>query len=447
MSLLNEVRFWADTLYAMRAMRQAERGRYREIQSKRLKALVKHAFENVAVYRRKYDQAGVRPEDIQTADDLHKLPIVTRQDLIDGFPDAILARNCSLQDCRLAATSGSTGTPLRVYKDRTLLRRSALAVARANKMLKSQVGIEARAGVLAIEVQSPDSIEAVMEEEVARLPRFLSGTFRAVDARKDPHEHIRVLAEYQPDIVFAYPSVLRNMAVTAREEGLQLHQPRVIAVSSELFDENTRRTVSSVFKGEMVNLYISTEGGMMAMECRQHQGMHVACSGVVLEVVKDGKPAPPGVAGSVVLTNLANRSTPIIRYSGMGDVAVLKNKACPCGSKLPLLKVIEGRIVDSIMLRDGRLVHPFTLTLALEHVPKIASFQIVQECFDRVRTLIVPERGTDGHNAICEETRRNLRQILGEDVEIRVDLVEDIPELRQPGFHSVKSLVAKQGWE
>lgn len=447
MSLLNEVRFWADTLYAVRAMRRAECGQFREIQSKRLKALVKHAFENVEVYRSKYGRAGVRPEDIQSVDDLHKLPIITRQDLIDGFPEAILARNCSLQDCRLAATSGSTGTPLRVYKDRTLLRRSALAIATADRMLKSQVGIEVRAGVLAIEVHSPDSIETIMEGEVARLPRFLSRSFRAVDARSDPHEHIRVLAECQPDVVFAYPSVLRNMAITAREEGLSLHQPKLLALSSELLDENTRRVVSSVFKGEMINMYISTEGGMMAMECRQHQGMHVACGGVVLEVVKDGKLAPPGVPGSVVLTNLANRSTPIIRYSGMGDVAVLKNEACPCGVKLPLLKVLEGRIVDSIVLRDGRLVHPFTLTLALEHVPKIASFQIVQECFDRVRTLIVPERGTDGHNAICEETRRNLKRILGEGVEIWVELADDIPDLRQPGFHSVKSLVAKQGWE
>jgi phenylacetate-CoA ligase len=445
--LLKEIRFWADTLYAMRAMRQAERGQYRDTQSKRLKALVKHAFENVDVYRRKYDQAGVRPEDIQTIDDLHKLPIITRQDLIDGFPDAILARNCSRQDCQLAATSGSTGTPLKVYKDRSLLRRSALAIALANRMLKSQVGVEARAGVLAIEVDSPDSIEAIMQEEVAKLPRFLSRSFRAVDARKDPHEHIRIMAECQPDIVFAYPSVLRNIAVTAHEERLQLHQPKVLALSSELLDENTRRTVSSVFKGEMINMYMGTEGGMMAMECRQRQGMHVACSGIVLEVVKDGKPVPPGVPGSVVLTNLANRSTPIIRYSGMGDVAVFKGEACPCGSKLPLLKVIEGRIVDSVVLRDGRLVHPFTLTLALEHVPKIASFQIVQESFDHVRTLIVPERGTDGHSAICEETRRNLRQILGEDVDIRVEVVQDIPDLRQPGFHTVKSLVAKQGWE
>lgn len=447
MALMKDIRFYADTVRALRAMRQAERGKYRRLQDKRLRVLVKHAFDNVDLYRSKYEQAGVRPEDIRTVDDLYKLPVVTRQDIVDGFPKAILARNFRSDDCRLVATSGSTGTPLRVFKDRALLRRSALSVALANRMLGKQAGVRVRASILAIEVDSPDSLESVMQEEVARLPRFLSRTFRPLDARKDPHEHIRVLAECRPDILFAYPSVLRNMAITAREEGLSLHQPKILALSAELLDENTRKTVSSVFKGEIINFYASTEGGLMAMECSRHEGMHVACAGVVLETVRDGKPVPPGVPGSVVLTNLANMSTPIIRYSGMGDVAVLKDEGCACGNKLPLLKVIEGRIVDSLVLRDGRLIHPFTLTLALEHVPMIASFQIVQECFDRVRTLIVPERGSDGHQTICEKTRQNLSEILGEGVQIRVDLVDDIPELRQTGFHTVKSLVAKQGWE
>lgn len=447
MSLTKKARFWADTLYAMTAMWQADRGRYREVQGERLRSLVKHAFENVELYRWKYDQAGIRPEDIQSVDDLHRLPIITRQDLIDGFPQAILAKGFTSDDCRLAATSGSTGTPLRIFKDRALLRRSALSVILSNRLLSRHAGIRVKPSILAIQVDSADSIEAVMKEEVARLPRFLSRRFRAVDARRDPHEHIRALAEIKPDILFAYPSVLRNMAVTARQEGLAIHQPKALALSAELLDENTRRTVASVFNGQIVNLYISTEGGMMAVECRRHQGLHVASAGVLLEVVRDGKPAPPGMPGSVVLTNLANRSTPLIRYSGMGDVAILKDEPCSCGSRLPLLKVIEGRIVDSVVLRSGRLVHPFTLTLALEHVPMIARFQIVQERFESVRALIVPEKGGNGHQTICETTLHNLRDLLGEDVQIDVDLVEDIPDLRQPGFHTVKSLVAKQGWE
>lgn len=446
-ALFKEIRLYAHTLSDLKAMRQAERGKYRRLQSKRIRDLVKHAFENVELYRCKYGQAGIRPEDIQTVDDMWKLPVITRQDIVNGFPKAILADNYRSEDCRLVATSGSTGTPLRVFRDRALLRRNALTVVLANRVLGRQARVKARANILAIDVDSPASLESVMQEEVAKLPRFLSKAFRPFDAGKNPHEHIRVLAECRPDILLAYPSVLRNMAVTAREEGLHLYQPKIIGLSGELLDENTRRTISDVFKGEVINCYASTEGDMMAMECSQHRGMHVVSSRVVLEIARDGKAVPPGVPGSVVLTNLSNMSTPIIRYSGMGDVAVFDSEPCPCGDRQPLLKVVEGRLVDSLVLGNGKLVHPFTLTLALENIPLIAKFQIVQECLDSVRVLIVPETRSNGHRTIPEEIRQSLRKSLGERVQITVDLVTDIPEMGKPGFHTVKSLVPKKGWD
>jgi len=446
-ALLKDIRLYSDALSDLRAMRRAERGNYHRLQSKRVRALVKHAFENVELYRCKYKQAGIRPQDIQTIDDMEKLPVITRQDLVDGFPRAILANNFRSEDCRLVATSGSTGTPLRVFKDRALLRGNALTVVLANMVLGRQARVNVGANILAIEVDSPSSLESVILEEVARLPRFLSKSFRPLDAIQDSHEHIRVLDECRPDILFAYPSNLRNMAITVREEGLRVHQPKIITSSAELLDDHTRRTISSVFKGEMLNFYASTEGGLMAMECSQHRGMHIISSRAVLELVRDGKAVPPGVPGTVVVTNLSNWSTPIIRYSGMGDVAVFESEPCPCGDKQPVLRMVEGRLVDSLVLSDGRLVHPFTLTLALEDVPMIAKFQIVQECLDSVKVLIVPETRSDGRQEICEKTQQNLREFLGDKVQITVDLVREIPESSQPGFHTVKSLVAKKEWQ
>lgn len=451
MTLFNDVQFYAGTFYALRAARQVEQGRCREVQSRRLKALVKHAYDSVELYRRKYDQAGVRPEDIQTVDDLHKLPIITRRDLVDGFPEAILARGFTSADCRLVATSGSTGTPLRMFKDRDLLRRGALGMLMTHKLIKKQFGIKVRRGMLAIVVETPDSIEAAARDAVFGLPRFLTKDYHTVSATESTSVHLRALAEYRPETLLTYPSVLRNLAITVREQGISVHQPKVLAVTAELLDEPTKRLIGSVFKGEIVNTYASTEGGTMAMECGQHRGLHVSSASVILELAKNGKPVAPGVPGNVVLTNLANRSTPIIRYSGMGDVAVLESQQCPCGSKLPLLKVIEGRITDSLVLPGGHLVHPFTLTLALEHIPVMARFQIVQEHAGSVRALIVIDKQTktspsDGHQAICETAYQSLRKILGDTVQISVDLVEEIPESQQPGYHTVKSLVAKPGW-
>jgi phenylacetate-coenzyme A ligase PaaK-like adenylate-forming protein len=225
LTLFNDIQFYAGTFYALRAARQVEQGRCREVQSRRLKALAKHAYDSVELYRRKYDQAGVRPEDIQTVDDLHKLPIITRRDLVDGFPEAILARGFTSADCRLVATSGSTGTPLRMFKDRDLLRRGALGMLMTHKLIKRRLGINVRRGMLAILVKTPESIEAAAADEVFKLPRLLTKAYHTVSATENTSVHLRALAEHKPDILLTYPSVLRNLAITARNEGISVHQP------------------------------------------------------------------------------------------------------------------------------------------------------------------------------------------------------------------------------
>ncbi len=91
----------------------------------------------------------------------------------------------------------------------------------------------------------------------------------------------------------------------------------------------------------------------------------------MLELVKDGQPVQAGESGEVVVTDLWNEATPIIRYAGLKDAGIISLEDCQCSRKnSPLLKVIEGRITDSVVLRDGRLLHPFSLTLALEHIPE-----------------------------------------------------------------------------
>ena len=87
---------------------------YQAIQSDRLVSLVKHAYDNVDFYRKKYDAAGIRPEDIKSVDDICRLPLVTKEDLKVNFP--ILANNLTAKDCQVFGTTGSTGSPLKIYR-------------------------------------------------------------------------------------------------------------------------------------------------------------------------------------------------------------------------------------------------------------------------------------------------------------------------------------------
>jgi phenylacetate-CoA ligase len=298
-------------------------------------------------------------------------------------------------------------------------------------------------------VTEPDALEHLINDALAGLPRWLLSSFRQVDALEPARTHLEALSRHQPDIVTTYPSVLRNMAALAETEGIVPFQPKVFLVSGEVLDGKTRELVARVFRGEVIDDYASTEGGIIALECPARSGLHVRCGDALLELLRDGEPAPAGVPGTVVVTHLRNRSTPIIRYAGLGDVAVLSEAPCPCGSRLPLLESIEGRLIDSVALPDGRLIHPFSLTQALLPVPGLQQFQVLQETADRLRVLAVarkepPAAGATGLGGrLRGEVVRNLEAVLGPGIRIDVDLVEEIPARGEVHRPVVRSMLKK----
>jgi phenylacetate-CoA ligase len=390
----------------------------RRHQERRLRRLVTHAYARVPFYRRWLDDAGTRPDQIRTLDDLARLPLLTKKVLRDVPSEDLLDRDARREDCYLTETSGSTGQPTRVYKDA----RAIFSVAGWGSpiMVSRWLGRPAWR-MMTLLVRDEHSIETVM---MRVLPRFML-RIKEADALADPAEQAEHLNAFRPDLLVSYPSTLRNLALYARDRGLTLHQPQAIIWSAEVLDPQTRALIQSVFRSELFAAYGSTEAGLIGLECAQHRGVHVISTRAILEVLRDGVPAPPGVAGDVVVTDLTNFVFPIIRYSGMGDAARWSAARCPCGRALPLLEMIEGRRVDSFVLADGRIIHPYSLTLAMQDVPGILQYQLVQERPDRVRVLLA-RIDTDGQRA-AEGIVGALSQILGPDVTIAVDPVSHIP--------------------
>ncbi len=440
-----------------------EQESYHELQGERLKAIVRHAYENVELYREKYDEVGVKPEDIKSVDDIHKLPVITKEDLVRNFPHGIVAKNIPAANYQVVSTSGSTGMPIKIYKDKGQLaktygERDSLAVAifsligTPEKLLQVYTPEGEKRGLMVIIVPDRGSLEQMISQETIRLSTFVPRFFEVLNALDDPREHLSALERLRPDMLFTYPSVLKNMAILAQEEQIRVPQLKLLITAAEVLDSHTRKVISQTFEGELINYYGATEANIIALECTKHEGLHVQCNRVVLEILKDGKPAPPGSPGKVVITDLRNRSTPIIRYSGLGDVAVLSDKECSCGNKFPLLKQIEGRVVDSLILPNKQVIHPYSLTLSLEHVPSIAKFQVIQERMDKVRVLIVPRKNELEEGLFREGEQlwsmvmENFRKLLGEDVHITIEQMEDIPG--SLGLHYqpiVRSLVKKAG--
>ena len=411
-------------------------GDYKKVSNRRLRYMVRYAYENVELYRRKYNEAGVKPGDIRGTDDLGRLPFITKKDLVDNYPDGILARGLKPEDCAVASTSGSTGAPVRLFINRDSLSTLMTSSMFLNRMAGKYLGMKIKPdSLMYILIDTPDSVEGVIITEKTKLPARLFKKNPHLDALAPSERHIMGINDYKPDIVVTYPSVLRNMAIYAEHSNLPLHQPQVLMVTGELLDNNTREVISRTFKGELINFYSATECGIVAMECKQHTGMHIKAGSAILELVRNGQIAPFGQTGEIVVTDLWNEATPIIRYAGLGDVGAFSTEECHCGLNTPLLKVIEGRRNDSIVLKDNVIIHPFSMTLSLEHISGIARFQIVQEEIDLVRALIVPENNGTAEQADIIES--HLKEVLGDGVRVEVVFVQDIPRLPNGQNHHV----------
>mgnify|MGYP005850552603 FL=1 len=410
----------------------------------RLRDLVAHAYANVELYRRKWRQAGVRPEDIRALGDIEKLPLVTKDDFRHAFPDGILSRRCGPSQRYLVGTSGSTGSPVSVFVDfdKVLLDFAVnlpqiMAGSRPITVLSGLRDFLLRRNIrqLFIVVDQARAYESLHGRVFPQMRHTV------VDSLLPATEHIAALNRKRPVFLMTYPSVLRNICLTLGAGGAAVHQPELIMAIGEVFDEPLRALVRRIFRAQVMDVYGSTEAGFIAAECPEHCGLHVLMWKVLVELLDDdGREVAPGHTGRVVITDLFNRATPIVRYSGLGDYACRAVEPCRCGRTLPLLARIEGRSVDSIVRPDGQLVHPYHLTLALEDVPHLAKFQIRQEQRDRIRVLLVKDCVPEAANVsfapdgeLGQVILERFGRILDNQITVELHTVADIPS--RPGSH------------
>jgi phenylacetate-coenzyme A ligase PaaK-like adenylate-forming protein len=207
---------------------------HRKTADQRLRYLVKYAYENVELYRRKYDEAGIKPDDIRSIEDLPKLPLITKKDIVDGYPDNIRSKKLKPKDYFMVGTSGSTGMPVRIFKNKRLLSMDSIGSLFIVKLVESFLSIKLKTkNTMSIFVLAPDSVEGVGYHEKRKLPAFVYRHNRDIDALDSPQEHIEKINSFKPGIIFTYPSVLRNIVTYAHQHHISLYQPDVLMVSGE----------------------------------------------------------------------------------------------------------------------------------------------------------------------------------------------------------------------
>jgi phenylacetate-CoA ligase len=201
-----------------------------------------------------------------------------------------------------------------------------------------------------------------------------------------------------------------------------------------------QRIIESV-GGRVVEMYGAHELGLVAWQCPgRGTALHVADDGVVLEILKDGRPAGPGEAGEVVATPLHAFAMRFIRYR-LGDLVTRGPAPCPCGAPFSTVLTIQGRMLDHLVMPDGSLVHPYALVPVLLHAGRwLGQYQLTQETRERVVLRVT---------ALAPPAPGELRALeaaiqagLGAGVHVQLLVVPEIPPEINGKFRASRSLVA-----
>lgn len=386
-------------------------GELLELQSKRLRALVRSAYDHVPFYRRIFQDAKINPDDIQSASDLRHLPIITKPMLKAVPTREKLANNLSSKALEVHKTSGSTGVPLTVYYRYEDARRLGTIGLRGY--------FENGLGPLDIHARIIQPYDFARKTFLAHI-FFRKHDFSVFD---DIETVAGVLADLKPDILEAYASTLWQLVHTLKKIGVHDLCPRIVFSSAEVLDPSTRKLIDSFFGVSTIDTYGSHETWSIAWECNQHAGYHINADSVIVEFIRNGERVAAGERGKIVVTNLFSFAMPLIRYE-LGDIGIPSNEMCPCGRQLPLMRLIEGKVMDFIVLPSGQLVSPHAIKKAFTMRPQIKTFEVLQKDRYNLRVQIV--RDNSYSETIEESLHTELSKVTRNELNIAICYADKI---------------------
>jgi len=403
---------YRDALDLFRESEQWDRQTLLAYQEQRLELLIKHAYENVPYYREVFQKRGLTPKDIQSVDDIVKLPYLNKRIVRKRKAD-LVAANVSAFTRELANTSGSSGAPLSFYMDST-----TRAMERALAMRQLQ-WLGYRKGDPVAYFKVAPFADSRKWHSYYRTPNKLKIAFRTVNDQK-LRQIVEMLRDFKPSFISAWPSSLYLLARWMERAGETIPPPKFLITGSENLYPHRREFIERVLRARIADHYGQEESVAVAMQCSHTQGYHVQGEMGVLEL----RPFRKGLM-EIVGTCLHNFAMPFIRYQ-TGDLTEALQEGCPCGRKQPLLARIIGREADFIVTPERNLVSPLMLNLLFHQLDDIREGQIIQEDYNFLRVKLV------GWGTISAETEaaivRGMREALeSSNLTIVVEQVGEIP--------------------
>lgn len=404
-----------------------------QLQLEKLRQLLIYANIHVPYYRKLFTELNFQPTKLDSLAGLQRLPFLDKP-IIRTHLEVL--KSDQAHGLARFNTGGSSGEPLIFFIGKERISHDIAAKWRATRWWGVDIGDpEIVVWGSPIELGAQDTLRAMRD----RL--FRSKLLPAFEMSDQKIENfLNTIHEFQPRMLFGYPSALFHIAKYADKTGIAVCNLgiKVAFVTSERLYDDQRKQISHTFGCQVANGYGGRDAGFIAHECPAG-GMHITAEDVIVEIVDDhGHSLPYGKSGEIVVTHLASRDFPFIRYR-TGDVGILDDKQCDCGRGLPLIKEIQGRSTDFIVAQDGTVMHGLALIYILRDMPQVKTFKIIQESVDLTRVLIVAE----GLNqADVDQIIALFQARLGRNVAIEINQVPEIPAEKSGKFRYVISKVA-----
>ena len=392
----------------------ASREQIRAWQDERLAHTVKHVYDNVPYYRKMMEEKGVTPADIKSADDLYKLPFLTKDDLRDAYPYGLLAVPLS-EAVRIQSTSGTTGRRVVAFYTQHDLDLwddcCARAIMAAGGTKDDVVHVSYGYGLF---TGGPGLNGGSHKVGSLTLPMSSGNTDR----------QIQFMTDLGSTILCCTPSYAAYLAETICERGLQ-DQIKLKAgiFGAEAWSEEMRQDIQNKLGIKAYDIYGLTEisGPGVSFECSAQTGMHINEDHFIAEIIdpQTGEVLPDGEKGELVFTSITKQAFPLLRYRTR-DICVLSHEKCSCGRTHVKMSKPMGRSDDMLIVK-GVNVFPSQIETVLLNKGYPANYQITvsrEHNSDKleVQVEMTPEMFSDSLGQIAkreEELIGALKAMLG----------------------------------
>lgn len=401
------------------------RDQMHDLQSRRLKDMVVRVYHNVEFYRKKMQEMGLEPGDINTIDDLVKLPFTTKQDLRDNYPFGLFAVPKS-EVVRVHASSGTTGKSTVVAYTRKDIEIFSEVVARAlccstvtkDDIVQVAYGYGLFTGGLGLHYGAEKLGAAVVP---------ISGGNTA--------KQITLLQDFGSTVLACTPSYAAYLSEAIAEEGIDASDLplRVGVFGAEPWSQEMRAKIEDGLKIKAFDIYGLSEiiGPGVSNSCEYQNGLHIAEDHFVPEILDPGtlQPVAPGVTGELVFTTITKEAMPLLRYRTR-DLSSLDYSPCQCGRTNVRMAKIFGRSDDMLIIR-GVNVFPSQVESVLLEIPEAKPhYMLVVDRQGAMDTLEIQVEVDDKFfsdeiaqlNSIRNKIKHKVESVLG--VSVIISLVE-----------------------